>query len=172
MSWVGRFRNLFRRDRLEREIREELESHIEEAIANGRSVEEARRAFGGELLQAERSRDIRLLPWLDSIASDVTFGFRQLKRNRVATITAVISLALATGAMMSAFRLGAAVLWRSLPFADPANLFYIASTAINRDARPDLRDYYDYPTYRQYREIAGERADLMVIGMVGRENLV
>src|SRR5437899_2821064 len=36
MSWLSRITNVFRRDRLTREIDEELESHIAEAIEQGR----------------------------------------------------------------------------------------------------------------------------------------
>jgi len=62
MSWIGRFGNLFRRDRLTDELEEELASHIEEAIESGRHVDEARRAFGAALRHREQSRDIKLLP--------------------------------------------------------------------------------------------------------------
>ena len=82
MSWMRRLANLFRQRRLNDEIDEELASHIEEAMARGRSAEEARRAFGGALRHREQSRDIKLLPWLDALAADVVFGWRQLNKHR------------------------------------------------------------------------------------------
>jgi putative ABC transport system permease protein len=45
MSLWTRLRNTFRNEGLQREIDEELESHIAEAIAQGRDPDEARRAF-------------------------------------------------------------------------------------------------------------------------------
>src|SRR6185437_5239693 len=105
MSWVRRFTNLFRQGRLNEELDEELASHMEEAIERGRSAEEARRAFGGALRHRERSRDIKLLPWLDALAADVVFGWRQLKKQRAASSAAILSLALAIGATTAAFRL-------------------------------------------------------------------
>ena len=59
MSFWSRIANVFRGDRLSREIDEELQSHIAEAIEQGRDPAEARRAFGSALRQREESRDIR-----------------------------------------------------------------------------------------------------------------
>lgn len=49
MSWIGRFANLFRREWIDRELAEELASHLEEAAERGRSTAEARKAFGAML---------------------------------------------------------------------------------------------------------------------------
>ena len=46
MSLWSRISNALQGERLNREIDEELQSHIEEAIAAGRDPEEARRTFG------------------------------------------------------------------------------------------------------------------------------
>jgi putative ABC transport system permease protein len=170
MSWIGRFRNQFRRARINSELDEELASHIDEAIARGRSAGEARRAFGSELLHRERSRDIRLLPWLDALAADVVFGWRQLKKNRVISAAAVLSLALAIGATTAAFRLVDAVLWRTLPVAAPERLFFLAVTNSGMEGRLPYHEDFDYPTFRRYRQILGDRADVMLVGMTSRED--
>jgi len=169
MSWIRRFRNQFRRERLNREVDEELAAHIDEAVARGRSGEEAQRAFGGALLQRERSRDIRLLPRLDALFADFVFGWRQLKKNRVASAAAILSLALAIGATTAAFRLVDAVLWRNLPVATPERLFFLAITNSGAEDRLPYHDDFDYPTFRQYRQIIGDRADVMLVGMTSRE---
>src|SRR5690349_1456111 len=111
MSIWSRLSNVLRGDGLSREIDEELEAHIEEAIAQGRDPSEARRAFGSALHQREESRDIRLVAWLDSLRADTVFAWRQLKRNRTASAAAILSLALAIGATTGAFHLADAVLW-------------------------------------------------------------
>src|SRR5438093_835810 len=170
MSWMRRFANLFRQGRLNDEIDEELPSHIEEAIARGRSAEEARRAFGGTLRLREQSRDIKLLPWLDALAADIVFGWRQLNKHRAASAAAILSLALATGATTASFRLVYAVLLRTLPIAQPERVFFLANTFIDRDGRPDYRDDFDYPTFRRYRETAADRADSMVVGINARQD--
>ena len=60
MSLWSRIVNVARGDRLSREIDEEAQSHIEEAVAQGRDSAEARRAFGSALRHREESRDVRL----------------------------------------------------------------------------------------------------------------
>jgi len=57
MSLWSRIGNVFRNDRLHREIDEELESHILQAIEEGRDPAEARRAFGRTVRYHEESRD-------------------------------------------------------------------------------------------------------------------
>ena len=49
MSLWSRLANAFRGDRLSREIEEELESHVAEAIEHGRDPDQARGAFGSKL---------------------------------------------------------------------------------------------------------------------------
>ena len=95
MSLWSRIRNVLGGDRLSREIDEEFQSHIEEAIATGRDPAEARRAFGSALSMREESRDIRLVAWLDSLRADAVFGWRQLMKRKVTSATAILSLALA-----------------------------------------------------------------------------
>src|SRR5260370_12628571 len=125
MSLWSRIENGLRGDRLSREIDEELQSHIEEAIEQGREPAEARRAFGSPLRQREESRDIRLIGWLDSLRADAVLGWRRLKKTKVTSAAAILSLALAIGACTSAFRLIDALLLRPLPFAEPERLYAV-----------------------------------------------
>src|SRR5258708_20681023 len=105
MPWLTRLLNLFRRDRLAQEIADEMDAHIEEALASGRDPQEVRRRLGSSLRHRERSRDSKLLPWLDALASDVVFGWRQLRKQPTATAAAVLSPALPIGATTSPFPL-------------------------------------------------------------------
>ena len=105
--------NVFRGDRLTREIDEELQSHIEEAIDQGRDPAEVRRAFGSALRQREETQDVRIISWLDSLRADTVFGFRRLRKSKVTSAAAILSLALAIGACTSAFRLIDALLLRN-----------------------------------------------------------
>jgi putative ABC transport system permease protein len=54
MSFWSRMANAFRGDRLSREIDEELQGHIAEAIEQGRDATETRRAFGSRAAQSRR----------------------------------------------------------------------------------------------------------------------
>ena len=138
MSWWSRIANVVRGDRLSREIDEELESHIAEAIEQGRDPVEARRAFGSALRHREESRDVRLVAWLDSLRADAVFGWRQLMKKKVTSAAAILSLALAIGACTSAFRLIDALLLRPLPVANPSSctLFLVKESASMASAPP------------------------------------
>ncbi len=172
MSWLGRFTNLFRRDRLDRELEEELAAHIEEALEHGRSAEEARRAFGATLHHRETSRDIKLLPWLDALASDAVFGWRQLNKHRSTSTAAILSLALAIGATTAAFRLVDAVLLRPMPVSDPNHLYYIVSTFIDQEGHPDYRDDADYPMFREYRRALAGKGELILAGGANQQDVL
>src|SRR2546423_4822204 len=101
MSLWSRISNAVFGERLNREIDEELQSHIEEAIASGRDPKEARRAFGCTLHAREASHSIRVVGWLESLLSDISFGWRQLCRNKVTSASAVLSLALGIGSCVA-----------------------------------------------------------------------
>ena len=60
MSLLSRIANVFRGERLNREIEEEYASHLEEAILAGRDPVEARNALGNALRRREESHDIRV----------------------------------------------------------------------------------------------------------------
>src|ERR1035441_10220490 len=125
MSLWSRIANAFRSERVSREIDEELESHIAEAIEQGREPGEARKAFGGALQTREECRDFRVLAWLDSLRADTVFAWRQFLKHKVTSAAAVLSLALAIGACTSAFRLIDAILLRPLPVAAPEQLYAV-----------------------------------------------
>src|ERR1700690_3707458 len=135
MSVWSRISNALQGERLNREIEEELQSHIEEAIASGRDPEEARRTFGSILRQREASHSIRATGWLESLLSDVRFGWRQLCRNKVTSAAAVLSLALGIGSCVAAFRLIDALLWRPLPIANADRLFVLSRSVVGFEGK-------------------------------------
>ena len=91
MSLWSRIANTLRGNRVNYEIDEELQSHLEEAVENGREPAEARRAMGNALRLREQAREFRILPWLDSVKMDAIFGWRQLRKNTITTAAAVRS---------------------------------------------------------------------------------
>src|SRR5215831_5523481 len=106
----SRVANVFRRSRTAREIDEEFASHIQDAIDGGRDPDEARKAFGSLLRQREASLDVRLLGWLGSLHADVVFGCRQLWKGKARSAVAILSLGMAIGSCVSAFRIVDALL--------------------------------------------------------------
>ena len=162
MSTWRRMTNLFRGSAVNREIDEELQSHIAEAVANGRDQEEARRAFGSLLRHREASRDVRVGVWLDSLRADAIFGLRQLRKNKVTTLAAVLSLALALGACLAAFRLIDAILFRPLPVANAEHLYEAFRHAVFRGTA-FTSDSWAYPAFQQMRSGVKDQAELLAV---------
>jgi predicted permease len=171
MSLWSRIANLLRVDGLSREIDEELHSHIDEAIAHGRDPAEARQAFGSALRRSEESRDIRLIPWLESLRADAVFGWRQLMKRKVTSAAAILSLALAIGACTSAFRLIDALLLRPLPVAKPEQLYTLARQGIDFDGQVRTADMWAYPDFRLMRAAVKGQAELIAVSYAERMDL-
>ena len=171
MSWWSRVSGAFRADRVNREIDEELRTHLEEAVERGRSPEEARRAFGSALRLREESRDTRVLPWLNAVRSDVVFAWRQLRKHWIVSTAAVLSLGLAMGACVGAFRLIDAMLLRPLPVAHPERLYVLGYPYTNETLKTEIRDTFDYPQFQRLRDAVRPDADLVAVTQPSRNGL-
>ena len=171
MSFWSRIANVLRGEHLSREIDEELQSHIEEAIAQGRDPAEVRRSFGSALRLREESRDVRLVTWLDSLRADAIFGWRQLMKNKVTSAAAILSLALGIGACTSAFRLIDALLLRPLPVSEPEQLYALVRQAIGPEGKPQTFDGWAYPDFALMRASAKDQAELIAISYSDRTDL-
>ncbi|MGH9630052.1 MAG: multidrug ABC transporter substrate-binding protein, partial [Bryobacteraceae bacterium] len=171
MSFWSRIANVLRGDKLNREIDEELQSHIDEAIDQGRNPSEVRRAFGSPIRMREESRDIKLVAWLDSARADVVFGWRQILKNKTASGAAVLSLGLAIGACTAAFRLIDAMLLRPLPVSDPGRLQFITFAHLAHDGKVSAGSSFDYPAFRQLRSAVKGSAEVMAISHPTRIDL-
>jgi predicted permease len=166
MSLWSRMANVVRGGRVSREIDEELHSHLEEALAEGRDPAEARRAFGSTLRLREESLDVRVVAWLDSLRADAVFGWRQLMKKKVTSAAAVLSLGLAVGACTSAFRLIDALLLRPLPVAGADRLYSVTFQSPPFIAGvPAIYDSCSYPMFRRMREVVKDDAEAVAISM-------
>jgi predicted permease len=168
-EWIQRLQGALGRSRSDADLEQELRLHAElaaeEARRRGETTREAQRRTGGASQAMNALRDQRGLPWLDALACDVVFGWRQLRKHRAASLAVILSLGLATGAMTAAFRLVDAVLLRPLPVDSPDRLYLLTTTYLDAENTPDDRDDFDYPTFREYLTVVGERADLMLVGL-------
>jgi predicted permease len=150
---VNRVTALFRRRRVERDLKDELQHHIElktrENIDEGMPPEEARyaavRAFGGIEQKKEACRDADRLRWLDEFIQDVRYGLRQLRRNRGFTAVAVVTLALGIGANTAIFSVANAVLLQPLPWPGAGRMVAIHERlprmGVMNDSWPDYEDW-------------------------------
>jgi predicted permease len=127
---------LFRSRRLERELSEEIASHLamqeEEFRRAGMSAAEARgaarREFGGVAYTAEVYRERRGIPWIESAARDVRYTSRGLLHSPGFTVAAVLSLALGIGANTAIFSLFHTLMLSRLPIAHPEQLVQMVTT--------------------------------------------
>jgi predicted permease len=130
LIFLSRLRGLFLKRKLEDEMADEMQSHlemqIEDLVRQGMSPEEARylalRKFGGVDQVKETYRDRRTLPWIETFLRDLRYGIRMLRRSPGMTAVAILSLALGIGANTALFSVVDAVLLKSLPIEDPEQL--------------------------------------------------
>lgn len=141
--------SLLGRRRLDRELDDEVDAHLEfasaEYEAQGMSPDAARRAalrdFGGIARTKEAYRDVRGFPSLEALVQDARFALRVLRRGPVFAGVAVLTLAFGIGANGSIFGVADALLARSLPGIDPTRL---AVVAIGQKAPAAAADYVDW----------------------------
>ena len=154
MSWINRLLGSLRKDKLEDQLDDELQFHIEmrtqEFIAAGMTPEEAcrhaARLFGNRVLLKERTRDMDTIGWIETVWKDLCYAARMLRKSPGFTAVVVLSLALGIGANMAVFSMLDTLLLTKLPVRDPDGLYQLVVT--HRSATRNAFAYTDYQKLR------------------------
>ena len=139
------------RRHVNREIDEELEAHVAEAMASGRDAEQARRALGSTLRHRQESRDARLLTWLENVMQDVRYALRTLWKSKGFSAVTILTLALGIGASTAIFSVIDNVLLAPFPYKDAGRLVYM-SIHDTQGNEPGGRAGYSSSEYLDYAE--------------------
>src|SRR5262245_55449362 len=124
---------LVRRSRVERDMHEELESHIQryaddlmlQGIGREEALRRARLEFGGLEPIKEDCRTALGFGLVDELRRNLEFGIRMMFKNRSLAILGVLSLALGIGFTTAGFSIVNMVVFRSLPVTHPEQLVYL-----------------------------------------------
>jgi predicted permease len=155
-------------ERLRAEIEEHIALQTEENIRAGLSPEEARREavwkFGPVESVKENYRERKGLPSMESLIQDTRYAVRRLKAAPAFTAATVLTLALGIGATTSIFTLVHAVLLRSLPVANPAELVRLGkeTRCCYWSAYDQSKEYVlaSYDLYKHFRDNTRGLAEL------------
>ncbi len=146
----------FRRARLERELDEELRSHLQnraddlerDGLSRAEAERQARIEFGGFQRYKEECRDALGTRLLGELIGDVRYGLRQLRRSPGFTIVALLSLALGIGANTAIFSLIDTLMLRRLPVREPEQLVEFLNLY---PGDPPL-NFFSWQSYEYFRD--------------------
>src|SRR5271168_3177725 len=156
-AWFLRMGAMLHKERMDRELSEELASHLEMHVADnlraGMTAQEARRdalmKLGGVEQTKERYRDRRGWPLLANAIQDLAFGWRMLRKNPGFTLVAVLTLALGIGANTAIFAAVNGILFHpaGIPHADRVVAVRVRYETLNLSSivisPTDFRDIQD-----------------------------
>jgi len=160
IAWLrALWNNFFRRRQLDDDLDEELTAYAElvsaEKVRSGMSPEEACRATrvemgGGEQIR-QSVRDISAGVSLDTLAHDIRYGVRTLRKNSGFSLIVIATLALGIGANTAMFSLLDQIVLHLLPVKQPERLVKV-TIAGNNFGNTYGTDRVSWPMFEDLRE--------------------
>jgi macrolide transport system ATP-binding/permease protein len=156
-AWFSRLFGLFRKERRESEMTEEIQAHvdllIERNIAAGMLPNEARNAalreFGGLEQIKEIAREQRVWRWADEFLQDIRFGARMLRRTPGFSVLAILCLVLGIGTNAAVLSWVEGILIRPYPLvAHQDRMFALNATTRGENGYTGL----SYPEFLDYEK--------------------
>ncbi len=145
-SLLLKLKALRHRTQLDRDLDDELAFHLamrEDKLRESGDTTHPGKGFGNTTLIRESTRELWTFRSLETLAADIRYTLRTLRRSPVFTLVAIASLAIGIGANTAIFSLLDAVLLRSLPVRDPQQLRLILWTG---DPKAPLKSRSGYGT--------------------------
>ena len=145
-----RLRAFFRPGARARELREEMELHLEldamDYRAGPGAVPDeapwaARRRFGNITRYTEETRDMSGLGFVDMLRQDVRFAIRTFRHSKGFTAVAIATIALGIGATAAIFSVVDALILEPLPFPDANRIVMVWMDNRRLGVHEDLHSY-------------------------------
>jgi predicted permease len=171
----SRLRALFLRRRMDEELQEELQFHIDmqtrknqPSQSDTEAKRQARLQFGSVVRATEECRQQRGISSIEIAARDLRFALRMLRKSPGFAAVAVLTLALGIGANTAIFSVINAVLLSNLPVKDPQQLVFLTNPdeqGLEIGFGDGDRDFVTYPEFQQL-----ERNNQVFSGLVAASN--
>jgi putative ABC transport system permease protein len=161
--WLTRMglllRSVFHRGRINQELDEELQYHLDRQIEAGLNQgldpqyarEAALRTLGTIAKSMDECRDARGVNLLDDLLRDLSYAVRNLRRDPGFAALTILIMALGIGANTAVFSVVNAVVLRPLAYRNPDRLVTLGESIRGRQAANGLSGQISVPDFEDWR---------------------